>query len=268
MKSVPPGSSRIGVMMPTNTRRAAAHARVAFLRLIAGAAILASTLPARADVTVVDGKTSGTIVVTARQATIQEVLEALGRSQKFEFRSAANLSRVVTGTYSGSLQRVLARVLDGYDTVIQSSPSGLKLNVIGVASASGVPAAAIAGAPAPRVSTNVDLDDEAAAKRARTAPAAAPAPAPAKSAPPSAPAAAPVAASVAPSHPTMSSNVDLDEEKLGVSAAPAYPAPSAAMPAALHTAGFAGTAAVPSHPAVSSNVDLDEETSVRGGATR
>jgi hypothetical protein len=136
-----------------------------------GAAVLCA-LPARAGAEVRILETgAGSVVVEARDATVEEVLEALSASQNFEFRTSRALPRVLTGTYSGTLPRVLARVLDGYDHVIRSSSSGIQLNVVGVAGPAR-PMAAGARAPARpvmtamavgignAVSSNVDLDEE------------------------------------------------------------------------------------------------------------
>ena len=78
------------------------------------------------------------------------------------------MSRAVTGTYSGTLPRVLSRILDGYDHVTQSSSSGLRLDVVGVAQTakSTVPVAnavtvAVTPQPGAQISSNVDLDEAA-----------------------------------------------------------------------------------------------------------
>src|SRR5215472_9610882 len=85
---------------------------------------------AMAEVRVTEAR-SGAIVVEAHNASLQEVLEALRSSHAFEFRSTEALSRKITGTYSGTLEHVLARILDGYDRVIRSTKSGLQLDIVG-----------------------------------------------------------------------------------------------------------------------------------------
>ena len=63
-----------------------------------------------ADVRVIE-TSSDALVVEAHDATVQQVIEALRASHKIEVMAPAELSRVITGTYSGTLLRVLARAL-------------------------------------------------------------------------------------------------------------------------------------------------------------
>jgi len=147
------------------------HHRLARAATLVGAAVLcALSLPATADVRIVDSG-SGTLVVEARDATVQQVLEALSESRNFEFHTSRALTRVLSGTYSGTLRRVLARILDGYDHVVQSTPTGTRLSVLGVAGprpmVAGTVSARTAMMPRPvaasvgqSVSTNVDQDEE------------------------------------------------------------------------------------------------------------
>jgi hypothetical protein len=63
----------------------------------------------------------------ASDATAAEILVALGERFKLRFRGrTANLR--VTGTYEGPLRRILARVLDGYDYVVE--PHAANIDVI------------------------------------------------------------------------------------------------------------------------------------------
>ncbi len=55
----------------------------------------------------------------------------LGQTHTIRFETSEPLSRHVTGTYSGTLQRVFSRILDGYDHVIRSMSSGIQLVVGG-----------------------------------------------------------------------------------------------------------------------------------------
>ena len=200
--------------------------RLACATALVGAAILcALSVPAWAEVRVVESG-PGTLVVEAREATVEQVLEALSESRNFEFHTSRALTRVLSGTYTGTLPRVLARVLDGYDHVVQSTPTGIRLSVLGAA-----------GAPRPLV----------AGPKGPARPATMPRPMPAS-----------VGQSV------ISTNVDQDEESTQAAAAPvnavAPPRPAAnsvpPIPAAL-TGNARGSAA----PRVSTNLDLDEETS-------
>jgi hypothetical protein len=189
--------------------------------LLAVAVFCASAGSATAEVRVTDAG-AGRLVVEAHDATVRQVLDALSASQTIRVRSSDALSRAVTGTYSGTLPRVLSRILDGYDHVIQSTSSGLWLDVVGAAQTakSAVPVAngvTVADTPHPgaRISSNVDLDEEmeqtaSAGPRTVNAPAT---PMLHAAAPAIRPVAAVLAGSVQrPTGPRISSNVDLDEE--------------------------------------------------------
>jgi hypothetical protein len=198
------------------------HHRLARPAILVGAVLCALSLPATADVRILDSG-SGRVVVEARDATVEQVLEALSESRNFKFHTSGALTRVLSGTYSGTLPRVLGRILDGYDHVVQSTPSGIRLNVVGVAqpmpSVSKLLATptAMSGTVAVnighKVSTNVDQDEENAA-----------------------PAGGPPAKPVMPPRP-------------GANSSPPVPA------------ALSGNARGAAGPRISSNLDLDEETS-------
>jgi len=142
------------------------------------------------------------------------VLEALRTVRPLRLHSKAALDRTVTGTYSGTLPRVLSRLLDGYDHVIHQTAAGIDLDVVGTAP--GAPASAPATGSivmvpniGHRVSSNVDQDEEAAAPAVARPQAAAP-PAPVVPVQPAA-----LTRSVEASGARhISSNVDLDEEQM------------------------------------------------------
>jgi hypothetical protein len=195
---------------------------------LVGAAILcALSVPASAEVRVVESG-PGTLVVEAREATVEQVLETLSESRNFEFHTARPLTRVLSGTYTGTLPRVLARVLDGYDHVVQSTPTGIRLSVVGAA---GAPRPVVAGPKGPA--------------RPATMP-------------------RPVPTSVGQSVSSVSTNVDQDEENAQAAAAPVNavaPLRPAANPVPTIPAALTGNGRGSTHPRVSTNVDLDEETS-------
>jgi hypothetical protein len=184
--------------------------RGAFALLVV-AAFCAAAAPAEVRVSEAAG---GGLTVEAHDATLHQVLDALRAVRPLRLRTSDALTHKVTGTYSGSLPRVLSRVLDGYDHVIHQTAAGIDLDVFDTAPAARVTAPAassIAMAPngGQRVSSNVDLDDEAA------------------QAPAVRPLAARAATPVAPVRPAVltgsvqppgaqriSSNVDLDEEQM------------------------------------------------------
>jgi hypothetical protein len=122
---------------------------------------------AMADVRVIETG-SDTFVVEVHDATVQQVIEALRASRKIDAKAPAELSRVITGTYSGTLLHVLARVLERYDHVIKLTRSGIHLEVVGLASPDTATGLAVNSTMpmtrgSARISGNVDLDEENAA---------------------------------------------------------------------------------------------------------
>jgi hypothetical protein len=84
---------------------------------------------ARADIQV--RGTPEAVVVEAQNATVEEILVALTDAFKVRSRSAANLDKRLTGTYEGTLQHAVSRILKGYNFVMKSGPSGLEITLLG-----------------------------------------------------------------------------------------------------------------------------------------
>ena len=111
--------------------------RIGLRKLILGlwlaAPLLAFAQPVRAEVRV-SGQADAVIVET-REATVDEVLAALHTSFNLHYRTSGALNRVLTGTYTGSLQRVIARLLEGHNYVMQASAGdgGLLVFALGAA---------------------------------------------------------------------------------------------------------------------------------------
>jgi hypothetical protein len=181
------------------------------------AATIAIVAPGRAaaEVRIVEARADA-LVIEAHDATVRDVLDALAAKQIVDLRATDALSRTVSGTYSGPPRRVLSHILDGYDHVIQSTSSGLVVNVFGAVDGAKTMVSVARGAiPAPtrtpKVSSNLDLDEEKAAQ-----------PTPTASVPANPPPRTPVIARVPPTLTTnaravpasrISTNVDLDEEQ-------------------------------------------------------
>lgn len=170
-----------------------------------------SAVGASAEVRVSEAR-DGRLTIEAHDATVRQVLDALSAKRALRLRTSDALTRTITGTYSGSLPRVLSRILDGYDHVVHATAAGTELEVFGPANGihSRVSVAnSVTFVPShPRVSSNVDADEEAA--RPAATPRATIINAPAPVAPPQP---AVITGSVPhPGAPRISSNVDLDEE--------------------------------------------------------
>jgi hypothetical protein len=69
--------------------------------------------------------------IEADNAAIEDVMDALGANFALRYRTTAPLGRRITGTHRGLLERVVARVLDGYDFVIKTGPEGIEVTVYG-----------------------------------------------------------------------------------------------------------------------------------------
>jgi len=104
--------------------------RVSRLKVFVAAAISAiflqaPSMSARADVQVSgDGDA---LRIEASNASLEEVLAALGRNSGLQYRYPADLGHSVSGTFAGSLREVLSRLLQGYNFVVESSGSGTRV---------------------------------------------------------------------------------------------------------------------------------------------
>jgi hypothetical protein len=77
--------------------------------------------------------------VHAHQSTVADVLSALA-GFNIRYRAAVALNDVVDGVYSGSLERVLSRVLNGYDYAIRTDSQKVEVIVVGRSDDHAVPA--------------------------------------------------------------------------------------------------------------------------------
>jgi hypothetical protein len=123
-----------------------------------GLACLAlSATQADAEVRVDGGRDE--IQVRVENDTVGHVLEALGQNVSLHYRSAAPLNKVIGGSFSGSLEQVLARVLAGYDFVIRYNMQGVELVVIGKSGAEPIPPPRVEDSPQPQTApTDTDQD--------------------------------------------------------------------------------------------------------------
>jgi hypothetical protein len=82
---------------------------------------------------------AGDVHVEATDATVAEILAALGERFALHFRGTTG-SRGLTGTFEGPLRRVVARALDGYNYVIREQGDGLEVIVLSTTSPNAVTA--------------------------------------------------------------------------------------------------------------------------------
>ena len=109
-----------------------AFQRSRYWRRIAGMAaalLLLGTAAASAELRVTGNRDS--VSIEAHNAPLKEILDALRTSFQVEYKPVAGLERPITGTYSGSLDRVLSRLLIGHDYIIRSSARGMEIVILG-----------------------------------------------------------------------------------------------------------------------------------------
>jgi len=93
------------------------------------ALLLAGPRPVAAKVEIVGAPDE--VQLSAQDAPVREILAAMAARFNLTYDPAPELDRVVDGTYSGTLQQVLVRILDGYDYVTIFSSDGIELKVWG-----------------------------------------------------------------------------------------------------------------------------------------
>jgi hypothetical protein len=102
----------------------------AFLAALVFGALAAQSLRAQDGSNVRITGDAAALQLDVHQATVADVLTALGRFN-IQYRSQSALNTMVDGTYTGSLNRVLSRVLDGYNYAIKQSDAKLEVIVVG-----------------------------------------------------------------------------------------------------------------------------------------
>jgi len=95
---------------------------------IASALLLAGGNAALAQLRV-DGKPEA-VHVEARDVPLQEVLSVLHDRFGLQYRSDDTLETLKTGVFDGPLQRVAARILEGYDFAMKITPQGIDVLVL------------------------------------------------------------------------------------------------------------------------------------------
>jgi len=124
-----------------------------------GLACLSAFSATQADAEVLVDAGRDKIQVRVENDTVGHVLEALGQNVGLHYRSAAPLNKVIGGSFSGSLEHVLSRVLAGYDFVVRYNPQGAELFVVGESGAAPIPPAPIEASPRPQTASTVADQD-------------------------------------------------------------------------------------------------------------
>jgi hypothetical protein len=77
------------------------------------------------------------ITIEASEASLDELLAALNKAYGLQYRYPASLNRSISGTFTGPLPQVLARLLKGYDFVTETSEDGMRIAVYDFSAPSG-----------------------------------------------------------------------------------------------------------------------------------
>jgi hypothetical protein len=120
--------------------------RKSLIVAIASAILLAGGGAGLAQVRV--GGKPETVHVEASDVPLQEILAALHDKFDLRYRSDDRLEMRKTGVFDGPLQRVVGRILEGYDFAIKITPQGIDVLVLrqnqpGKAVVAATPAAAV-----------------------------------------------------------------------------------------------------------------------------
>jgi hypothetical protein len=103
--------------------------RKSFVYLIALSLLPLCVAFARAD-----AQLSGTedhIVLSANDATMAEILSGIRKAFNLRVELTGSTERRFTGAYTGTLRRVLSRLLDGENYVVSPAPDGMNIVLLG-----------------------------------------------------------------------------------------------------------------------------------------
>ena len=95
--------------------------------LVAGLAAPSVTAMAAAQVS----GSPQSVSVDAQNSSLKDILSALGKQFNIHYQSTANLDKQLSGTYEGSLRRVVARLLEGYNFIITTNQDMIEVTVLG-----------------------------------------------------------------------------------------------------------------------------------------
>jgi hypothetical protein len=139
--------------------------------ILLGAALAIAPTPVLAEMHVRGSPEA--VRIDARDTSVEEVLAVLSRAFGMHYRSSVNLDKRVSGTYAGSLSRVVTRILEGYNFVLETDNGSIAVTVHGTPDAAG----AVPGSSTPKVGAQPPRGVEDLARPAASAATTAPSPA-------------------------------------------------------------------------------------------
>jgi hypothetical protein len=113
--------------------------------ILLGAALTIAATPVIAEMQVRGSPDA--VRIEARDAPVEEILEALSRAFGMHYQLSTNLDKRLTGTYVGPLRRVVTRILDGYNFILKANNGSIVVTVLGTPGT----AAAVAVSSGPKV---------------------------------------------------------------------------------------------------------------------
>jgi hypothetical protein len=102
--------------------------------LISGAIAFGVAFAMAPTTALADVKVSGSpqsVRVEARDNSLEEILAGLDSALNMHHRSATKLDSRLNGTYEGSLQSVIKRILEGYDFFVKTEDGEIQVTVLG-----------------------------------------------------------------------------------------------------------------------------------------
>ena len=94
-----------------------------------GVALAIGPAPALAEMQV--GGSRDAVRIEARDAPVVEILAALRQALGMDYQLSINVDKRLSGTYVGSLPRVLTRILDGYNFILKTDNGSFAVAVVG-----------------------------------------------------------------------------------------------------------------------------------------
>ena len=97
--------------------------------ILLGAALAITPTPVLAEMQVRGSPEA--VRIEARDTPVEEILAALSRAFGMHYQVSVNLDKRLSGTYVGSLRRVVMRILDGYNFVLKTDNGSITVTVLG-----------------------------------------------------------------------------------------------------------------------------------------
>jgi hypothetical protein len=105
------------------------------IAVLLGAALGVAPAPVLAEMQV--SGTPNAVRIEARDAPLEEILAALNRAFGVHYQLSVNLDKPLSGTYEGSLPKVLTGILNGYNFILYTDNGAMAVTVSGTANAPG-----------------------------------------------------------------------------------------------------------------------------------